>query len=130
MSSGSAGSGRDERVRARYGSVRQWCAESGIGRTTSYELIARGILRAGKVGAKTIIDIAAGLDWLDGQMKTGAGALPQPETLRRQPKALPAPPHGPVQTAAVTPTGVQIPPPSDGSGSVQKRPRRELRKGR
>ena len=47
-------------------SVTESCVAAGIGRTHLYELIARGELRAVKVGRRTLI-LAADLDeWLQG----------------------------------------------------------------
>ena len=45
--------------------VTDWCALSGMGRSTTYEALGRGDLRAVKVGTRTLIDVAHGLAWLD-----------------------------------------------------------------
>lgn len=50
-----------------YGPIPKWVSLSGIGRTTTYELISSGALQTRKVGNRTLIDIRAGLAWLDGQ---------------------------------------------------------------
>jgi hypothetical protein len=41
-----------------------WGQISGMGRTTTYEEIGRGHLRAIKVGSRTLIDVDHGLAWL------------------------------------------------------------------
>lgn len=50
-----------------YVTISDWVARSGISRSRSYELIAEGKLRARKVGRRTLIDLKAGLAWLDEQ---------------------------------------------------------------
>jgi len=42
-----------------------WCALSGMGRTATFEAVRRGDLPARKpTPRKTLIDVAAGLEWL------------------------------------------------------------------
>ena len=48
-----------------YAGVLAWCALSGMGRSSTYEALARHDLRAIKLGARTLIDVAHGLAWLD-----------------------------------------------------------------
>jgi hypothetical protein len=36
-----------------------------MGRTTTYEAIGRGDLRAVKVGGRTLVDVDHGIGWLD-----------------------------------------------------------------
>jgi hypothetical protein len=48
----------------RYASVPRWCALSGVARTRTYELIGEGLLKAIKVGSRTLIDVEAGLAWM------------------------------------------------------------------
>lgn len=48
-----------------YATVPEWCRLSGVGRSTTYELLGTGVLRAKKLGARTLIDVAHGLAWLD-----------------------------------------------------------------
>ena len=48
----------------KYTPIPGWCNISGMGRTTSYEAMARGDLRAIKVGRRTLIDVEHGLAWL------------------------------------------------------------------
>ncbi len=45
--------------------IANWCALSGMGRSTTYEALSAGHLRAVKLGARTLIDVAHGLAWLD-----------------------------------------------------------------
>jgi hypothetical protein len=44
-----------------------WCALSGMSRTASYNALGRGDLKAIKVGARTLVDVDAGLAWLHSQ---------------------------------------------------------------
>lgn len=48
-----------------FATILVWCALSGMGRSTTYEAIGAGHLRARKLGARTLIDVAHGLDWLN-----------------------------------------------------------------
>jgi len=47
-----------------YATVRAWCALSGMGRTAVFAALARGDLVGVKLGARTLIDVIAGLVWL------------------------------------------------------------------
>lgn len=47
-----------------YATVPGWCAISGMKRTTTYHEISQGNLRAIKLGARTLVDVAHGLAWL------------------------------------------------------------------
>ena len=42
-----------------------WVRRTGISRSKTYELLAAGELTARKVGRRTLIDLKAGLAWLD-----------------------------------------------------------------
>jgi hypothetical protein len=48
----------------KFASLPQWCAISGMSRTASYNALGRGHLKAIKVGARTLVDVEAGLTWL------------------------------------------------------------------
>lgn len=48
-------------------SIAEWCFRSGISRSRTYELLATGDIKAHKVGRRTLIDLKAGLAWLDAQ---------------------------------------------------------------
>ena len=48
-----------------YTTISRWCALSGMGRSTTYEALGRGDLRARKLGTRTLIDVQHGLAWLD-----------------------------------------------------------------
>jgi hypothetical protein len=48
----------------RFATIDNWCAISGMGRRVTYDEIGRGNLKAIKVGARTLIDVEAGLSWL------------------------------------------------------------------
>ena len=45
--------------------VEGWCALSGMSRSGTYEALGRGDLQAVKLGARTLIDVAHGLAWLN-----------------------------------------------------------------
>ena len=47
-----------------YCTVTDWRSLSGMGRSTVYEALGRGDLRAIKVGTRTLIDVQHGLAWL------------------------------------------------------------------
>ena len=47
-----------------FASIVRWCDLSGMGRSSTYEALGTGHLRAIKMGAKTLIDVAHGLAWL------------------------------------------------------------------
>ncbi len=48
-------------------SIPTWVKRTGISRSKTYELLAAGELSARKVGRRTLIDLRAGLAWLDAQ---------------------------------------------------------------
>ena len=48
----------------KYSPIQNWCALSGMGRTSTYAALGRGDLRAIKAGSRTLIDVEAGLAWL------------------------------------------------------------------
>lgn len=48
-----------------YATIPEWCRISGVGRSSTYEALGFGHLRAKKLGARTLIDVAHGLAWLD-----------------------------------------------------------------
>jgi hypothetical protein len=45
-------------------SIEDWVKLSGMGRRFTYERLTDGSLRAKKMGAKTLIDVEFGLNWL------------------------------------------------------------------
>ena len=57
----------DAQILPRFAPVRTWCKLSGIGKTRSYELMATGQIPTRKIGSSTLIDIPAGLAWIDSQ---------------------------------------------------------------
>lgn len=141
-----------EEAAPKWGSIRRWCAISGIGKTKSYELIARKILRAAKVDGKTLVDIEGGLDWLnnlptvelvtglaaleqreaarrgsEGTVGIGGAALQQHKAARRKLEAQQAEPRD-LGEAAITPAGTRAPPDNGGAGPAQRRPRGRPRK--
>jgi hypothetical protein len=42
----------------------RWCLIAGIGKTTTYQALAAGHLRAKKVGRRLLIDVPHGLRWI------------------------------------------------------------------
>lgn len=48
----------------KYASIEVWKTISGMGRTTTYEAIGRGDLKAIKLGNRTLIDVESGLLWM------------------------------------------------------------------
>jgi hypothetical protein len=48
----------------KFAPIEQWTIISGIPRRTTYERLGTGDLKAIKVGARTLIDVEAGLAWL------------------------------------------------------------------
>jgi hypothetical protein len=50
-----------------FATIRDWCRLSGVSRSVTYELLAAGHLHARKVGARTLVDVHAGIQWLDRQ---------------------------------------------------------------
>src|SRR5829696_4607248 len=47
--------------------IREWCRLSSMGRTRVYEEAGLGNLRTIKVGGRSLVDLSAGLAWLDSQ---------------------------------------------------------------
>jgi hypothetical protein len=54
----------NEILSPKFATVDGWQQISGMPRRTTYEHLGRGNLRAIKVGARTLIDVASGLAWL------------------------------------------------------------------
>ena len=50
-----------------FASYTEWQRISGLGRTTTYDLLSRGELRAVRVGKRVLIDCNHGLAWLAAQ---------------------------------------------------------------
>jgi hypothetical protein len=50
-----------------FATIDNWCNLSGMGRRTVYDELGLGNLKAVKVGARTLIDVEAGLAWLRSQ---------------------------------------------------------------
>lgn len=53
--------------RPKYATVDNWTALSGLGRSSTYYLLAQQKLRAIKAGRRTLIDVDHGLAWLAAQ---------------------------------------------------------------
>jgi predicted DNA-binding transcriptional regulator AlpA len=51
-------------VTPRYAPISDWCALTGMGRSSVYEALGRGDLKAIKLGVRTLIDVEHGLAWL------------------------------------------------------------------
>jgi hypothetical protein len=70
----------DQRGQKRFGTIPQWIEASGMGRTSTYQEIAAGNIRAVKQGNRTLIDFLSGWRYLD--------SLPAVK-IRRQPRKRP-----------------------------------------
>jgi hypothetical protein len=46
--------------------IPSWCQLVGMSRSATYQALARGDLRAKKIGARTLINFASGLAWING----------------------------------------------------------------
>lgn len=51
-------------ITPRYVSIAQWCEISGVGRTVTYQLLGEKVLKAVKIGRRTLIDLEHGLRWM------------------------------------------------------------------
>src|ERR1700738_2900806 len=51
-------------ITPKYAPIPVWKRISGMGRTTTYEALGRGDLRAVKLNNRTLIDVEHGLSWL------------------------------------------------------------------
>jgi len=69
-----------------FSTIDNWCALSGMGRRVTYDEIGRGNLKAIKVGARTLIDVEAGLAWLRSRPAAVIRA-PRPRKSASQPTA-------------------------------------------
>ena len=47
-----------------FATIAGWCAYTGMSRTGTNDALARGDLRAKKLGTRTLIDVQHGLAWL------------------------------------------------------------------
>lgn len=65
----------DERI---YATIRQWCAMSGMSRSQTYERLGRGELSAIRVGGRTLVDVRAGVAWLQSRPAVNVKAPPPP----------------------------------------------------
>jgi hypothetical protein len=63
-----------------------WCALSGVGKTTSYQLVAAGYLPARKLGKRLLIDVDAGLRYLR-SLPAADVTLPNSRTIADAPTA-------------------------------------------
>jgi len=48
----------------KFAPIPQWCVISGMSRTATYNALGRGDLKAVKLGVRTLLDVEAGLSWL------------------------------------------------------------------
>lgn len=49
---------------AKFGDIKTTCARYGFGRSTAYELLNTGLIRAKKLGTKTLIEFASVEEYL------------------------------------------------------------------
>ena len=45
--------------------IPDWCRISGMGRTATYQALSRGDLQARKLGKAVLVDVRAGLAWMN-----------------------------------------------------------------
>jgi hypothetical protein len=57
--------GQIPRVTKRFGTIPEWIADSGMGRTKTYEKIGEGVIRAVKADGRTLIDYDSGFAYLN-----------------------------------------------------------------
>lgn len=57
----------NEEIVPNFVTISEWVVRSGVSRSRTYELLASGHLEARKVGRRTLLDLRAGLAWLDAQ---------------------------------------------------------------
>jgi excisionase family DNA binding protein len=50
-----------------YVTIAEWVSRTGISRAKTYELLADHVLKSHKIGARTLLDFAAGLAWIEAQ---------------------------------------------------------------
>ena len=63
----------EEEMRARsetdltpaFATIPDWCRISGMGRTATYQALSRRDLQARKLGKAVLVDVRAGLAWMD-----------------------------------------------------------------
>ena len=56
---------RSDVPRPAFATVADFCRLSGVGRTSLYDALKSGHVPARKLGARTLIDVAAGLAWIE-----------------------------------------------------------------
>ena len=66
----------------KYATITDWQAISGMRRTSTYEALGRGDLRAIKLGARLLIEVQPGLEWL-ASMPAAAVNISSGKTLHR-----------------------------------------------
>lgn len=75
----------------RYVSVRDWCRITGLGKTTTYAMMADHRIRAIKIGSRTLIDLPFGLGHLASmpavQLTTGVRDEPAPANRQPRPRS-------------------------------------------
>ena len=74
-----------------YATVPEWCRLSGVGRSTTYGLLGAGLLRAKKLGARTLIDVVHGWTACRTRRCARMGPSTQGRRLERRTPALEAP---------------------------------------
>jgi hypothetical protein len=60
-------------IRPRFMSIPHWCDYSGMGRTATYELMAKGQLRTIKVRKRRLVDVDFGVAYLDSLAEAAKG---------------------------------------------------------
>lgn len=55
---------RDDAPLPAFAPVNDWCSISGLSRSRTYTLLGEGVLKAKRLGGRTLIDVRFGLAWL------------------------------------------------------------------
>jgi hypothetical protein len=76
----------------KYGTIDEWIAASGMGRTTTYEKLGAGHFRAIKSGKRTLIDFESGFAYLD---SLPAAKIRPPPVRSHNPNKKPRPARAP-----------------------------------
>jgi len=50
-----------------YVTIPEWVRRTGISRAKTYELLADNVLKSRKIGARTLLDFGAGVEWIAAQ---------------------------------------------------------------
>ncbi len=51
----------------KYATIKKWCEMTGMSKSGTYNALAAGLMRAIKLGNKSLVDVEHGLAWLAAQ---------------------------------------------------------------